>query len=207
MGVVVASVTIKTEPSFRVELGDFNINAFSGAMISNLAFALRSIFMKRMDDTPAKKLLCFEKNLTTDNVYGLYTIAAFMMAVPVAYAMEGAELWENLPGLVTKQRFEVPTFSSLGSSSMQFVEMHLITGLFFYLYNEASSLALGNLDGVAHAVCNTVKRVVIMIAMSFFDKPLTLQKWIGAGIAIGGTFFYTVVKNAMDAKAKKSKAE
>ena len=48
-------------------------------------------------------------------------------------------------------------------------------------YNEASSLALGNLDGVAHAVCNTVKRVVIMVAMSVFDKPLTAQKWTGAG--------------------------
>ena len=47
--------------------------------------------------------------------------------------------------------------------------------------NEASSLALGNLDGVAHAVCNTVKRVVIMVAMSLFDQPLTAQKWTGAG--------------------------
>ena len=45
-------------------------------------------------------------------------------------------------------------------------------------YNEAASLALGNLDGVAHAVCNTVKRVVIMIAMflsGLESKPMTEQ--------------------------------
>lgn len=40
-----------------------------------------------------------------------------------------------------------------------------------------------------------------MIALSFVDKPLTAQKWTGAGIAIGGTLMYTLVKSTFDKKA------
>jgi len=202
LGVVIASVTISTNP-FRVNLGDFNVHAFSGAMISNAAFALRSIYMKKMDDTPQKKLDCQKKNLSSDNIFAVYTLFAFIMSIPVAIYMEGNLLASGFTKITANQAFETPALTQLigGSPKLEQIEMHLITGLFFYLYNEASSLALGNLDGVAHAVCNTVKRVVIMIAMSFFDKPLTLQKWIGAGVAIGGTFIYTVVKTAVESKS------
>merc|ERR1712022_59181 len=97
------------------------------------------------------------------------------------------------------------TTQAMGATNeVQLTEMHVVTGLFFYLYNEASSLALGNLDGVAHAVCNTVKRVVIMVAMSLFDQPLTAQKWTGAGIAIGGTLLYTLAKKASEIKKKRA---
>jgi len=202
-GVILASVQLSFSP-LRIALGDFNIQAFSGAMISNLAFALRSIYMKRMDDTPEKKAACKRKNLTSDNVYAIYTIFAFLIAIPVTYVFEGASVRAAWEVILKSQRFQLPALSTTvlqGTPYMVNIEMHIVTGLFFYLYNEASSLALGNLDGVAHAVCNTVKRVVIMIAMSFFDKPLNAQKWTGATIAIGGTLLYTLVKTSFDSKA------
>lgn len=202
LGVVIASVKLSFDP-FSVELGDFNVSAFAGAMISNLAFALRSIYMKKMDDTPTKAAACKANNLTSDNIYAVYTIFAFFMALPLAYFVEGAALSDKWSSIATGGTFGVPTLSAVGLPRL--TEVHLITGLFFYLYNEASSLALGNLDGVAHAVCNTVKRVVIMVAMSFFDTPLTAQKWTGAGIAIGGTLIYTLVKTSVE-KATKKKA-
>jgi solute carrier family 35 protein E1 len=209
LGVVIASVTISFNP-FSVELGDFNVAAFSGAMISNVAFALRSIYMKRMDDTPDKKKKCRDKKLTADNIYAVYTIFAFFMSIPLALYIEGSALGDLLATAATP-KFETPSLSNVffgGNAFLQIAELHLVTGLFFYMYNEASSLALGNLDGVAHAVCNTVKRVVIMIAMSMFDKPLTAQKWAGAGIAIGGTLLYTLVKNSAEkAAAKKTKGQ
>lgn len=200
LGVVIASVKLSFDP-FAVELGDFNVHAFAGAMVSNLAFALRSIYMKKMDDTPAKAAACKANNLTADNIYAVYTIFAFLMAIPLAVLVDGAALSEKWSTIAAGNAFGVPTLT--GGGVWRLTEVHLITGLFFYLYNEASSLALGNLDGVAHAVCNTVKRVVIMIAMSFFDAPLTPQKWAGAGVAIGGTLVYTLVKTSVEKAAKK----
>lgn len=211
LGVVIASVKISFDPSFSVELGEFNVQAFAGAMISNIAFALRSIYMKQMDNTPEKKAACKAKNLTSANIYAVYTLFAFMISIPLTYVMEGSSLFASgtIDTIVDNQTFNAPSMMSQfmsGSKTTLMIEMHIITGLFFYLYNEASSLALGNLDGVAHAVCNTVKRVVIMVAMSLFDKPLTLQKWTGAGIAIGGTLVYTLVKSAVEKAAKAKKA-
>ena len=200
LGVMIASVKLTFDP-FAVELGDFNVHAFAGAMVSNLAFALRSIYMKKMDDTPAKAAACKASNLTSDNIYAAYTIVAFFMAIPLAIFVDGQALSDKWNSIAVGNEFGVPTLSPAGMYRL--TEVHLITGLFFYLYNEASSLALGNLDGVAHAVCNTVKRVIIMIAMSFFDKPLTPQKWAGAGIAIGGTLVYTLVKTSVEKAAKK----
>jgi len=211
LGVIIASVKISFEPSFRVELGEFNVHAFAGAMISNVAFALRSIYMKNMDNTPEKKAACKAKNLDSANIYAVYTLFAFMISIPLTYVMEGSSLFATgtIDAIIDKQDFSAPSvFAQVMSVSKSnlMIEMHVITGLFFYLYNEASSLALGNLDGVAHAVCNTVKRVVIMIAMSVFDKPLTLQQWTGATIAIGGTLVYTLVKSSVEAAAKAKKA-
>ena len=71
-GVVLASVKLQLDP-FSVKLGDFNPQAFAGAMISNLAFALRSIYMKGMTDTPEKKADCEKKGLTSANIYAVGT--------------------------------------------------------------------------------------------------------------------------------------
>jgi len=191
---VVAGVAWSCMKGFTIEV---NVAAFIGAMVSNLAFALRSIYMKQ---ALKDKAACTAKNLDSANVYAVYTIFAFILSIPLAYFFEGEKLtsaWAS--GEVTAK-----------ISEMEIVKLNLITGLFFYLYNESASLALGNLDGVAHAVCNTVKRVVIMIAMfvsGLEDKPMTTQKMTGAAVAIGGTLLYAVVKNNVakaEAKAKKA---
>lgn len=201
-GVVLASLKLSFDP-ITVSLGEFNVYGFAGAMISNVAFALRSILVKNMTANIAD---CKKKNLSSANVYATYTTFAFVLAIPIACVLEGPVIAEKWSEIVSTFSSNLPTFSAVvaGGSELRLSEMHLITGLFFYLYNEASSLALGNLDGVAHAVCNTVKRVVIMVAMSLFDQPLTAQKWTGAGIAIGGTLLYTLAKKASEIKKKRA---
>lgn len=167
---------------------EFNWAAFAGAMISNLAFALRSIYMKKV---LADKKDCEAKNLDSANVYAVYTIFSFMLSIPLALFFEGQTLMENWSTTVTAE-----------VSVNEIVKLNLITGLFFYLYNESASLALGNLAAVAHAVCNTVKRVVIMIAVNvYFMKPMSQQQTIGSTIAIGGTLLYALVKNSVTSKA------
>lgn len=186
---VVAGVAIASMKGFTI---DMNVPAFIGAMVSNVAFASRSIYMKK---ALADKAACAAKNLDSANVYAVYTIFAFMISVPMAYYMEGEQL-----------RGDWATVTA-GISEFEIVKLNIITGLFFYLYNESASLALGNLTGVEHAVCNTVKRVAIMIAMSVsgMQKPMGTQAIAGSVLAIGGTLLYAVVKNNVaTTKAKKS---
>eukprot|EP00620_Florenciella_sp_RCC1587_P022269 CAMPEP_0182570978 /NCGR_PEP_ID=MMETSP1324-20130603/11117_1 /TAXON_ID=236786 /ORGANISM="Florenciella sp., Strain RCC1587" /LENGTH=317 /DNA_ID=CAMNT_0024785425 /DNA_START=46 /DNA_END=999 /DNA_ORIENTATION=- len=185
---VVAGVAWSCMTGFSIEM---NVNAFIGAMVSNLAFSLRSIYMK---NALKDKTACAAKNLDSANVYAVYTIFAFILSIPLAYYFEGEKLASEWPTITSK------------ISELEIVKLNIITGLFFYLYNESASLALGNLDGVAHAVCNTVKRVVIMIAMvvSGIDPAMSTQKMTGAAVAIGGTLLYAVVKSNV-ANAEKAK--
>mmetsp|Transcript_53198 Transcript_53198/g.159248 ORF Transcript_53198/g.159248 Transcript_53198/m.159248 type:complete len:83 (+) Transcript_53198:1320-1568(+) len=59
---------------------------------------------------------------------------------------------------------------------------------------------------VTHAVGNTIKRVVIIVASVIaFKTPMSTGSIIGSSIAIAGTLLYSLAMNA--AKASKAKAE
>ena len=72
-GVALASVT---------ELS-FTWVAFSGAMLSNLAFALRNILSRASMDKPKGE------NMTPENLFGVLTIMSFLFALPLALVIEG----------------------------------------------------------------------------------------------------------------------
>lgn len=60
-----------------------------------------------------------------------------------------------------------------------------LSGLTFFLYNEASFLALDRLDAVSHSVANTLKRVVIIVASCIvFKTPMSLLGGIGSAVAV-----------------------
>ena len=65
------------------------------------------------------------------------------------------------------------------------IKYSILSGLTFYLYNEASFHCLSNLDAVTHSVANTLKRVVIIVASCIvFKTPMSLLGGIGSGIAV-----------------------
>jgi solute carrier family 35, member E1 len=69
-----------------------------------------------------------------------------------------------------------------------------VSGLFFYLYQEVAFKALDSVHPVTHAVANTVKRVVIIIASVFvFQNPVT---------RLFGVLLYSVAKNYFPEKKK-----
>merc|ERR1712146_522124 len=77
-----------------------------------------------------------------------------------------------------------------------------IGGASYYAYNEVAFLALGKVNPVTHAVGNTVKRVVIIVASVIaFKTPMSQGSVIGSSIAIAGTLMYSLAMNA----AKKTK--
>ena len=72
----------------------------------------------------------------------------------------------------------------------------LLAGAFYYLYNEVAFLALGRVNPVTHAIGNTVKRVVIIIASVIaFKTPISTLGVIGSSIAIAGTLLYSLAKS------------
>ena len=72
----------------------------------------------------------------------------------------------------------------------------LLAGAFYYLYNEVAFLALGRVNPVTHAVGNTIKRVVIIVASVIaFKTPISTLGVIGSTIAIFGTLLYSLAKS------------
>ena len=76
-----------------------------------------------------------------------------------------------------------------------------LSGLAFYIYNEASFLTLSKLSPVTHSVANTLKRVVIIVASCIvFKTPMSLIGGIGSGVAVLGTLMYSLAKKKYSAK-------
>ena len=71
----------------------------------------------------------------------------------------------------------------------------LLAGAFYYLYNEVAFLALGRVNPVTHAIGNTVKRVVIILAsILVFKTSITPLGALGSGITILGALLYALAK-------------
>jgi len=66
--------------------------------------------------------------------------------------------------------------------------------LSFYLYNEMQNNVLASLGPVPTAVGNTLKRVVIFVALYFFTQGESFPpaKILGCAIAVAGCLAYAV---------------
>jgi len=154
------------------------------AMLSNLSFATRSIVSKKT----RSKL----GTMPMSDFYAIMTIISFLAMVPFAVIIEGPQVAAAFAEASDK----------IGQTEL--LKQMLFCGLSYYLYNEVAYLALGQLTSVTHAVANTVKRVVIMLAeVVLFSKPMSPRKATGAAVAIGGVLLYSLTKEYY-AKKKKS---
>ena len=81
------------------------------------------------------------------------------------------------------------------ASLTQILTSSILTGVYFYTYNEAAMFALKQMNPVTHAVTNTLKRIIILLAcVLFFQTPLTGNGIIGSVIAIIGSYLYSISK-------------
>lgn len=152
--------------------------SFTAAMISNVASAMRGIVGKKTMTKPVGK------NMDAANVYGVMTILSTLMVLPVALWLEGSQL--------------LPTWKAIAKAgnAKTLVTQTLLSGFFYYLYNEVAFLALDNVAPVTHAIGNTIKRVVIIVAsVVVFRTPMSMQGVIGSTIAILGVLLYSLAKN------------
>jgi len=153
---------------------------FAAAMLSNVSSALRGILAKRTMGG-----LKGAENLNEQNLYALLTIIAFTVLLPVSLAIEGP----------AKIKGVIDAALAAGNSPADLWKFSLFAGAYYYLYNEVAFLALGRVNPVTHAVGNTIKRVVIIIASVIaFSTPISPLGIVGSSIAIVGTLLYSLAK-------------
>ena len=162
----------------------FNWVSFGNAMGSNTASALRGIYAKKSMGKPQGE------NMTSANLYAVLTCMGLAMLAPLALVLEGGKVGAAWAAAV----------AAYGSKALLAKHM-LFSGLFYYLYNEVAFLALSQVNPVTHAVANTIKRVVVILAsVIVFRTTMTPTAIAGSTVAILGTMAYALAKNATQKK-------
>lgn len=145
----------------------FTWTALIAASLANQAAAFKNVVSKGVMGKP------WAKNLGPQNTYAVVTILALLFTLPFVAVFDVKDI-----ASVYKQIMDMGTGKDV-------VKYSVFSGLSFYLYNEASFLALERLSPVTHSVANTLKRVVIIVASCIvFRTPMSLLGGIGSGIAV-----------------------
>ena len=164
-GVILASVN---------EL-DFAWSALISACIANLFAAVRGNENKKLMETAGIK----ERIGSIGNQFALTSILGFLMSVPFFLALEGSR-W--------------PEFVQLFKTKKALWANLIASGLWFYGYNEVSTMTLKKTGAVTQSVANTAKRVIVIVGVALvLGESLDFMKLLGCGIGIGGVFLYSII--------------
>lgn len=109
----------------------FSWMAFGNAMGSNTASALRGILGKKQMGKPVGE------NMSPANLYAVLTVLAFCFLSPVALLVEGRK---------AKPAWDAAI--AAGATAKGLSSTILLSGLFYYLYNEVAFLALDSVNPV-----------------------------------------------------------
>lgn len=161
----------------------FTYLALASAMLSNVSSSLRGVLSKKT--MSGKKI---GENLDAQNLYAVLTAMSTLILIPMMLALEGTGFLGAFKDVVASGSFTNKSLSTL----------LLLGGATYYLYNEVAFLALGKVNPVTHAVGNTIKRVVIIVASVIaFKTPMSTGSVIGSTIAILGTLLYSLAMNSV----------
>jgi solute carrier family 35 protein E1 len=160
----------------------FTVLALASAMLSNVSSAARGVLSKKT--MSGKKI---GENLDAQNLYAVLTAMSTLILIPLMLAVEGTGMFKACGDLIAAGEFTKKSLATLLAFS----------GASYYAYNEVAFLALGKVNPVTHAVGNTIKRVVIIVAsVVAFKTPMSTGSIIGSSIAIFGTLLYSLAMNA-----------
>jgi len=155
----------------------FTWTSLIAASSANQAAALKNVVSKGVMNKP------WAKALGPENNYSVVTILALLFTLPFVLAFDVRD-FASVYDLVVK-----------AGKLKEVIQYSVLSGLTFYIYNEASFAALEKLSPVTHSVANTLKRVVIIVVSCIvFKTEMTLLGGIGSGIAVLGTLLYSLAK-------------
>jgi len=160
------------------DLSTFNALSVCAAMSSNLCFAFRAVLSKAALAAPGPL-----RELSAPSLFGVVTIGATLLVLPVALLLEGGGA--------------AAAIEAAGPAPQLLVAVAL-SGLFHYLNNEAMYLVLARVHPVTLAVGNTLKRtVIILAAMVVFREAMKPVAAAGTSVAIAGVLLYSILKQKL----------
>ena len=87
------------------------------------------------------------------------------------------------------------TFMELMKTSSVLRNNVITSGLYFYLYNELSTLTIKKTSATTQSVANTAKRVIVIVGVAIaLGESLEPVKMLGCAIGIGGVLLYSLAK-------------
>mmetsp|Transcript_12128 Transcript_12128/g.17435 ORF Transcript_12128/g.17435 Transcript_12128/m.17435 type:complete len:396 (+) Transcript_12128:42-1229(+) len=173
-GVILASVN---------EL-DFAVSALVSACIANMFAAVRGNENKKLMETEGLK----DRIGSVGNQFCITSILGFLLSIPFVLVKEGGKLGEFVEAFKT-----VPALKN----------NMIASALFFYGYNELSTMTLKKTNAVTQSVANTAKRVIVIVGVALvLGESLDFMKLLGCGIGIGGVFLYSIIDNLVKPKAE-----
>ena len=169
---------------------DINVQAFLYASLANAAASLKgklgSSTTKALKSDPTK-------NMDAANVYGVMNIISFIFTIPFV-------VYTELPTLQTTW-----AEATEAHGSAEIAKNIIVSGLFFYFYNECAFAFTAHVGSVTSSVLNTAKRVIIIVVSAvIFKEAMERNTVIGSAIAITGTFAYSLASKKPAPKAKTS---
>jgi solute carrier family 35, member E1 len=155
---------------------------FLTAMSSNVAFAARAIY--------SKKLM---SEMSPLNLYNYVTIVALLFCIPFALMIEGSTVAAGISKAIALKGQD------------EFIKALFSVGFFYHMYNQVAYQALGKVEPVTHAVGNVGKRIfVIGFSILAFGNKISTQTAVGSLIAIAGASAYGLIKAKYAEAAKKT---
>jgi len=155
---------------------DFSVWALLAACIANVFAAFRSNENKKLMDSAGLA----DRIGSVGNQFALTTLLGALCVLPVFLLTEGSKLGEFM---------ELFKTSSILKSNL------LTSGLYFYLYNELSTLTIKKTSATTQSVANTAKRVIVIVGVAIaLCESLEPVKMLGCGIGIAGVLAYSLVK-------------
>lgn len=154
----------------------FTWTGFLAGMASNLFYQLRIVLSK-------KELTNESNSLSPANFFRVLTIISAVELLPISIALEGYKL---------RSVWELAIANGVDMDNL--ISNILISGFSSYCYNEVSFWILGSISPMTHAVGNTIKRVVIIMAsIMILKSSISTHGVVGSVIAILGTLLYSFV--------------
>jgi len=161
---------------------DFAWSALFAAAIANCFAAFKGQENKKLISAEGIK----DRIGSVGNQFALTTIIAFLASIPLAIVREGSRFGEFCEVFQTNP----------------IVKLNLIlSGLWFYGYNELATMTLKKTNAVTQSVANTAKRVIVIVGVAIvMGESLDPLKLLGCSIGIGGVFLYSVIDSIVKPK-------
>lgn len=154
---------------------DFAVSALVSACIANMFAAVKGNENKKLMETEGLK----DRLGSIGNQFAITTIFAFLFSIPIVLIKEGNRMGEFVEALKTTPAIWKNMVAS---------------GLWFYGYNECSTMTLKKTSAVTQSVANTAKRVIVIVGVAVvLGESLDPIKLLGCGIGIGGVFLYSII--------------